>query len=81
MKPNFNLETLLPVCQRRSLEVENEIISFLPNAPSTDHKKIHEVRSSMSVTLMLDHMKDIIMLLPLYTNSKPPSNARRAIKK
>jgi len=60
--------------------IENEIIPFLPYAPSTDHEQIHEVWTSKVVVLMLQQVKNDIFLSPLYTDGVPSGDAWRAVK-
>jgi hypothetical protein len=42
VKQNFFLELRFPRGQARQLPIKDQIIAFIPNAPSTNHHHLHE---------------------------------------
>jgi hypothetical protein len=42
VKQNFFLELSFPRGQARQLPIKNQIIAFVPDAPSTNHHHLHE---------------------------------------
>jgi len=75
MKINFILESVLPTCKRWNFIVENVIIPFFPNGPSSNHKKINKVRASKILLLLHNHLTDIRLKNPLQANRIPPGFA------
>jgi hypothetical protein len=81
MSQNFLLERDLPGSEPRRFIIEDEIIPFLPEAPSTDHKNIHEERL-LKIPFGDEELPVHIGIIIMHdTNGKLTTSGSRTIKK
>jgi hypothetical protein len=77
---NFILEGHLPGSQACRLIVEDEIVSLLPNDPSTNHEDLHEERVSKLHLGKIQLLMDILIVISGDANNKPFIHSSRAVK-
>jgi hypothetical protein len=81
MPMHLILEGHLSGCQARRLMVEDEVVSLLPDSPSTNHKNLHEKGLSKRHLSNIKFLRHVRILIPNDSSSKPPSHSTGAVKK
>jgi hypothetical protein len=77
---NFLLERKLPSGETRGLVTEDELISFSPNAPSSNHKDFHEEGVGKGLLGQVNPLVRTAGIAPRNPQRKPPTNSSRTLK-
>jgi hypothetical protein len=77
---NFLLERQLPSGNTRGLVTEDELVSFRPNAPSSEHKDIHEEGVGKCLFGQVNPLVRTAGITPRNPQRKAPTNSSRTLK-
>jgi hypothetical protein len=80
MISDFSFKAGLPLGQARRSMVEDIIISFIRNRPSTNHEDFHEEEPLKLPLGNLDSVMNIRVIYPQNAQSKPMRDSRGAVK-
>jgi hypothetical protein len=77
---NFLLERKLPSGETRGLVTEDELISFSPNAPGSNHKDFHEEGMRKGLLGQVNLLMRTAGIAPRNPQRKPLTNSSRTLK-
>jgi hypothetical protein len=77
---NFLLERKLPSRETRGLVTEDELISFSPNAPRSNHRDFHEEGMGKGLLGQVNLLMRTTGIAPRNPQCKPPTNSSRTLK-
>jgi hypothetical protein len=76
----LSFEGRFPCSQAWRFSIKNEVISFIPDTPSTNHKNFHEEGLSKIQFGRLYLLVNIYMSIPSDTQRKPSASCRVTVK-
>jgi hypothetical protein len=77
---NFLLETQLPSGNPRGLITKDEPVSFIPNAPGSDHKDLHKERMGENMLSHVNPLMGIARITPRNPQRKPSTSSCGTLK-
>jgi hypothetical protein len=77
---NFLLERQLPIGDPRGLVTKDEPVSFIPDAPGSDHKDFHKERVGENMLSHVNSLMNITRVIPRDPQRKPPTSSSGTLK-
>jgi hypothetical protein len=77
---NFLLERQLPIGDPRGLITKDEPVSFIPDAPGSDHKDFHKERVGENLLSHVNSLMGIDRVTPRDPQRKPPTSSCGTLK-
>jgi hypothetical protein len=77
---NFLLERQLPIGDPRGLVTKDESVSFIPDAPGSDHKDFNKERVGGNMLSHVNSLMHIARVTPRDPQRKPPTSSCGTLK-